>query len=117
MSAHTPGPWELSYDKGSTRDVIASNGSEPICMVRQSWVSREAYQANAQLIAEAGTVATETGLTPRQLAEQRAELLEALKAIHVQAADAQLRATYQRIALEEISQRAQSAIAKCGVKP
>jgi hypothetical protein len=30
-------------------------------------------------IAEAGTVATETGLTPRQLAEQRAELANALR--------------------------------------
>ena len=35
--------------------------------------------ANARLIAEAGTVLHETGLTPRQLAEQRAALLEALK--------------------------------------
>lgn len=35
--------------------------------------------ANAKLFAEAGTVANETGLTPRQLAEQRAELLIALK--------------------------------------
>lgn len=34
--------------------------------------------ANTRLIAEAGTVLHETGLTPRQLAEQRAELLEAL---------------------------------------
>lgn len=34
---------------------------------------------NANLIAEAGTVYHETGLTPRQLAEQRDELLEALK--------------------------------------
>ena len=34
--------------------------------------------ANARLIAEAGTVLHETGLTPRQLAEQRAALLEAL---------------------------------------
>jgi 5'-3' exonuclease len=35
--------------------------------------------ADAELISEAFNVATETGLTPRQLAEQRAELLEALK--------------------------------------
>jgi len=39
----------------------------------------EEAQANARLIAEAGTVAHETGLTPRQLAEQRDELLAALK--------------------------------------
>jgi hypothetical protein len=37
--------------------------------------------ANARLIAEAGTVTTETGLTPRQLAEQRAELLAALESV------------------------------------
>ena len=36
-------------------------------------------KANASLIAEAGTVLHETGLTPRQLAEERAELLEALQ--------------------------------------
>ena len=36
--------------------------------------------SRARRIAEAGTVATETGLTPRQLADQRAELLAAAKA-------------------------------------
>lgn len=41
----------------------------------------EEAQTNARLIAEAGTVAHETGLTQRQLAEQRAELLAALSAI------------------------------------
>lgn len=34
--------------------------------------------ANARLIAEAGTVAHETGLTPRQLASLNAELVEAI---------------------------------------
>ena len=37
-------------------------------------------QANAQLIAEAGTVAHTTGLTPRQLVERVKELEEALQA-------------------------------------
>jgi hypothetical protein len=41
--------------------------------------SRLPAEANANLIAEAFTVAHETGLTPRQLAEQRAELLTACK--------------------------------------
>ena len=36
-------------------------------------------EANARLIAEAGTVANETGKTPRQLADERDELLKALK--------------------------------------
>lgn len=35
--------------------------------------------ANATLIAEGGTVANETGYTPRQLADQKAALLEACK--------------------------------------
>jgi hypothetical protein len=36
-------------------------------------------QGNAEFIAEAFNVADETGLTPRQLAEQRVELLVALQ--------------------------------------
>lgn len=39
-------------------------------------------KANASLIAEAGTVLHETGLTPRQLAEERARLLEALRGLY-----------------------------------
>lgn len=44
-------------------------------------ISTAEANANARLIAEAGTVATETGLTPRQLAEQRAELLEVVQGL------------------------------------
>lgn len=40
--------------------------------------------ANATLCAEAGTVLHETGYTPRELAEQRAELLAALKAVNTE---------------------------------
>ena len=42
-------------------------------------LSKEERQANRDLIAEAGTVANETGLTPRQLLEQRDELLKVVK--------------------------------------
>lgn len=42
----------------------------------------EEHNAIVDLIAEAGTVANETGLTPRQLLEQRNELLEELKTAH-----------------------------------
>lgn len=38
--------------------------------------------ANAKLIAEAGTVHQETGLTPRQLVEQRDALVAALSEMH-----------------------------------
>lgn len=39
----------------------------------------EEAEANAELIAEAGTVANETGFTPRQLADQNKKFGEALK--------------------------------------
>jgi len=43
----------------------------------------EEAKANAKLIAEAGTVTNETGYTPRQLADQKAELLEALDELRI----------------------------------
>lgn len=76
MSAHTKGPW-----RAENSSVIGPDNQIVSCCIRGS-VDRgdeEEDYATARLIAEAGTVATETGLTPRQLAEQRAELLEALQ--------------------------------------
>ena len=91
MTNHTPGPWEVDEDGLSvTRgdrfgyQVIGeANGQDDTITDPPLG---EAY-ANARLIAEAGTVATETGLTPRQLAEQRAELLEALRQVVMDAED------------------------------
>lgn len=42
-------------------------------------ITKEETEANAKLIVEAGNVANESGLTPRQLLEQRNEMLEALE--------------------------------------
>jgi hypothetical protein len=86
-SQHTPGPWEWNElatigkpDNGDWQYAIQIARILPI----EPRVSRNEREANARLIAEAGTVATETGLTPRQLADQRAELLEALtSAYHI----------------------------------
>ena len=47
-----------------------------------NWSDHSEAETNASLIAEAGNVYHETGLTPRQLAEQRDELLSELKLIH-----------------------------------
>lgn len=54
MSAqHTPGPWEMCYDKGSTRDIL-SRKHGGICVVRRAGVHNDAtYNANARLIASA----------------------------------------------------------------
>lgn len=78
MSKCTPGPFEagpvsavrgkISVDlthHGVSVAVLTGRGDQP-----------SALRANAQLFAEAGTVAHETGLSPRQLAQQREELLD-----------------------------------------
>lgn len=74
MSKHTPGPWK----QGKSNPNNVSAGDALVCRTfpRGKWSDED--EANARLIAEAGTVATETGLTPRQLAAQRVELLAIL---------------------------------------
>lgn len=73
----TPGVWVAQKDPNAiSRDdwCIGVEGA-PIDYVATC------SERDAHLIAEAGTVANETGLTPQQLADQRAELLEALRQI------------------------------------
>jgi len=64
-------------------DVSAENthdGGDIICEAPEFWdESMEHWKANASLIAEAGNVYNETGFTPKQLAEQNKELIEALE--------------------------------------
>ena len=50
---HTPGPWELDYDKGSTQDIL-SRRHGGICTVRRAGRHDNAtFAANARLIAAA----------------------------------------------------------------
>lgn len=82
----TPGPWywyenfsfvladvpqDINHKSYRGFDDPVHDGKYLIC-------ESVPLSANAQLIAEAGTVAHETGLTPRQLLQQRDELREAL---------------------------------------
>ena len=71
----TPGPWR--YDQGlnvlAGKRVVANCNS----FTSSDDDTRPENTANARLIAEAGTVCSETGLSPRELAEQREELLGA----------------------------------------
>lgn len=96
---HTPGTWKAHHipetvvedgvvkpTEGMKRVVHAQRHDELgrrvtqfVAEVFEQAAHPEQGEVNAQLIAEAGTVATETGLTPRQLAEQRQELLQALE--------------------------------------
>ena len=68
--------WKSDGVAASVSGYIAVG--EHIASVWKRGGNLEERQANALLIAEAGTVANETGLSPRQLADQRAELLAAL---------------------------------------
>ena len=69
------GPWTVGkfQDTGLNNQISVHPA---ICTV---YGAREEAEANAHLIAEAGTVYHETKLTPRQLLAQRDELLKALK--------------------------------------
>ena len=49
--------------------------------------SREENEANAALIVEAFNVATETGMTPRQLADEIKEAISGIKHLHEQRAE------------------------------
>ena len=67
-AGHTAGPWRALRD----RTVVSRNKRIADCRANDSTTVDEA-DANANLIAEGGTVYHETGLTPRQLVEQRSE--------------------------------------------
>lgn len=81
----TPGPWAVSGLGGPWEStlrirapgwgLVAQIGVNP---GMPHWDLPQ--RANAALIAEAGTVHHETGLTPRQLVEQRDALLAAIQA-------------------------------------
>lgn len=82
-SKPTPGPWTVSGLGGPWEStlrirapswgLVAQIGVDP---GMPHWDLQQ--RANAALIAEAGTVHHETGLTPRQLVEQRDALAAAL---------------------------------------
>ena len=88
----TPGPWRvLSFAASkdcrnsfvySPRFTDGTRNSPDICRVFTTCEDERPggeMEANARLISEAGTVRHETGLTPRELADQREMMLEALR--------------------------------------
>lgn len=79
---HTKGEWIVKeWDQTGTDfyHIRSKNKFTDLIATIFRWkghIDKREAQANAKLIAEAGTVTNETGYTPRQLAEQKAELLE-----------------------------------------
>ena len=75
----TKGEWELEEKPHHGLIMIGVYGYVFAEVYANEYETSGECEANANLIAEAGNVANETGLTPRELLEQRNELLEALK--------------------------------------
>lgn len=67
MAKHTKGEWYNNPLEGKIRD----GNQGIICELVIGIKTDQEYEANAKLIAEAGTVANETGYTPKQLAEHK----------------------------------------------
>lgn len=80
----TKGRWE--FDPENLTDIGSFGyNAEVLHKDHEGWFfqvsgnSKEEAEANVNLICEAGNVANETGLTPKQLLEQRDELAKALE--------------------------------------
>lgn len=76
----TRGPWNVTTHNGQY-EVRHDGSADHRWHVADVYPAAAEAEANALLIAEAGTVYHETGLTPRQLAERVAELEKALQRI------------------------------------
>lgn len=79
----TPGPWTSETTPSYvfvTRAIYGANGELVAHVGIPGYQANVASNvANAALVAEAGTVYSETGKTPRRLADENAELLVALE--------------------------------------
>ncbi len=89
---HTKGNWKVNSELGVDIMGRSEDGFDSILIAsvavptigtdhpsHQLGMLKNEQLANGKLIAEAGTVTNETGFAPRQLADQKAKLLEALK--------------------------------------
>jgi|GEM_PF-1988205 len=83
----TKGEWSV-FETDAGLVWVDNDCGDNICDMYHKKNSNDFYKKpnakeNADLIAEAGNVANETGLTPRQLLEQRDELLRIVKGMKV----------------------------------
>lgn len=79
----TEGEWKYEGGDNYSVDIVLSNSSTISISTYGRYsdnvvMTREEMEANAALIAEAGTVANETGLTPRELLERYREAIKVL---------------------------------------
>ncbi len=112
----TPGPWiaddNESYSPWHIWSRMTPTGhGEPGRLIAAVIGADDQADDDACLIAEAGTVFHETGLSPRQILEQRDELLAAVRNL---CDEQDARQGYASLAAYD---KARAAIAKCEAKP
>jgi hypothetical protein len=121
MSAKpTAGPWVAEYEPEADYPWCVRSDLLPYIASVINSIHDGEEEANARLIAEAGTVYHETGLTPRQLAEQRAELIDALESVAVYGSDTLIGPSpgtpddraWQRDGVKVMVRRARAALGK-----
>lgn len=71
----TPGKWEIAGKDGDSHVICAKDKHG-----KRRTLAHAYTEGDAELIAEAGTVYHETGLTPREILAQRDRLARALEA-------------------------------------
>lgn len=118
----TPGPWATHREGFSTIYIQASIGGGWVQEIAACGPTNDGsaqQEANARLIAEAGTVFHNTGLSPVQLVEQRDELMAALRkmvAVHEYPADNLLQPSKEQLWISMANaalSMARAALAKC----
>ena len=78
----TQGEWNIVPTSQPERKefwIRSKTGRNLIARITRNSTDDKEAEDNARLIAEAGTVCNETGFTPKQLAEHKADLLAACK--------------------------------------
>ena len=118
----TPGPWVARFNAAARPKQGVYTESHAGGLIADCWSLLEHRQADAELMAEAGNVYHETGLTPRQLLEQRDELLKALRVAQNALArcarptddDLKMSSRDAWILCVEAEKEARAALAKCG---
>jgi len=115
---HTQGNWLISTH-ADNEDIVIRNDKGIIANLSvDQWddLSQDEIEANAMIIVEAANIAHKTGKTPRQLADENKQLLEALQYIKDETRKAELSSfdTFedQKKFLNEIFQTAREAINK-----
>lgn len=103
----TPGPWTFEPEDYSINRVRSAFG-----LIAEVVGDSAEAELNAVLIADAGTIHHETGLTPSQIKEQRGELLMALQAQVEMSTMLMLRLGFSAEDIADFTSQARAAMAK-----